>query len=81
MANTKGIKYGGRQKGTPNRMTKELRSILKDMMYQEIDIIQDHLDQLSPKERIEILIKLMPFVLPKTTSISHTTNEHLDFGF
>ena len=81
MANTTGIKYGGRQKGTPNRMTKELRSILKDMMYQEIDIIQDHLDQLSPKERIDILIKLMPFVLPKTTSISHTTNEPLDFGF
>ena len=79
MAN--GFKTGGRKLGTPNRMTKELRSILKDMMYQEIDIIQDHLDQLSPKERIEILIKLMPFVLPKTTSISHTTNEPLDFGF
>ena len=80
MANTTGIKYGGRQKGTPNRMTKELRSILKDMMYQEIEIIQDHLDQLNPKERVELLIKLMPFVLPKTTSISHTTNEPLDFG-
>ena len=40
MANTTGIKYGGRKKGTPNRMTKELRSILKDMMCQEIDIIQ-----------------------------------------
>ena len=75
MANTTGIKYGGRQKGTPNRMTKELRSILKDMMYQEIEIIQDHLDQLSPKERIEILIKLMPFVLPKTTSISFILND------
>ena len=79
MAN--GFKTGGRKLGTPNRMTKELRSILKDMMYQEIEIIQDHLDQLSPKERIEILIKLMPFVLPKTTSISHTTNEPFDFGF
>ena len=79
MAN--GFKTGGRKLGTPNRMTKELRSILKDMMYQEIEIIQDHLDQLSPKERVELLIKLMPFVLPKTTSISHTTNEPLDFGF
>ena len=27
MANTTGKKYGGRQKGTPNIMTKELRSI------------------------------------------------------
>ena len=81
MANTTGIKYGGRKKGTPNRMTKELSSILKDMMFQEIKIIQDHLDQLSPKERVVQLIKLMTFVLPKTTSISHTTNEPLDFGF
>jgi len=81
MANTTGIKYGGRKKGTPNRMTKELRSILKDVMYKEIEIIQDHLDQLSSKERLEILIKIMPFILPKTTSISHTTNEPSDFGF
>ena len=81
MANTTGIKHGGRQKGTPNRMTKELRSILKDMMYQEIENIQDNLDQLNPKERLELLIKLMPFVLPKTTSISHTSNEPLDFEF
>ena len=81
MANTTGIKHGGRKKGTPNRMTKELRSILKDMMYQEIENIQDNLDQLNPKERLELLIKLMPFVLPKTTSISHTSNEPLDFEF
>ena len=62
-------------------MTKELRSILKDMMYQEIENIQDNLDQLNPKERLELLIKLMPFVLPKTTSIPHTSNEPLDFEF
>ena len=28
MANTTGVKYGGRQKGTPNKLTKELRSVL-----------------------------------------------------
>tara|TARA_B110001452_G_scaffold170274_1_gene142490 strand:+ start:187 stop:372 length:186 start_codon:yes stop_codon:yes gene_type:complete len=60
-------------------MTKELRSILKDVMHQEIEIIQDHLVQLSPKERVELLIKLMPYVLPKVENISHTTNEPLDW--
>ena len=79
MANTTGNKYGGREKGTPNRMTKELRSVLKDVMHQEIEIIQDHLVQLSPKERVELLIKLMPYVLPKVENISHTTNEPLDW--
>lgn len=80
MANTTGVKYGGRQKGTPNRMTKELRSVLNDVLYQELEQIQTHLDTLKPKERVELLIKLMPFVLPKVTSISHTTNEPLDWS-
>ena len=80
MANTTGVKYGGRQKGSPNRMTKELRSVLKDVLYQELEQIQTHLDTLKPKERVELLIKLMPFVLPKVTSISHTTNEPLDWS-
>jgi hypothetical protein len=80
MANTTGIKYGGRQKGTPNKLTKELRTVLKDILYQELEQIQEHLDSLKPKERIELLIKLMPYVLPKVTSISHTTNEPLDWS-
>ena len=44
MANTTGNKYGGRQKGTPNRITKELRSLLKDVMYDEIGALQERLD-------------------------------------
>ena len=79
MANTTGNKYGGRQKGTPNRITKELRSLLKDVMYDEIGALQERLDTLNPKERVELLIKLMPYALPKVTSVSHTTNEPLDW--
>jgi len=80
MANTTGNKYGGREKGTPNRITKELRSLLKDVLYEEIGALQERLDTLNPKERVELLIKLMPYALPKVTSVSHTTNEPLDWG-
>ena len=80
MTNTTRSKYGGRQKGTPNRMTKELRSVLKDILYQELDDIQERFNLLEPKERIELLIKLIPYALPKVTGISHTTNEPLDWG-
>ena len=79
MANTTGKKYGGREKGTPNRMTKELRAILKDVLYEEIETLQERLDSLNPKDRVELLIKLMPYALPKTTSVSHTINEPLDW--
>ena len=80
MANTTGKKYGGRQKGTPNRMTKELRSILKDILYQELEDIEERLDVLEPKTRIELLSKMMRFVLPKMNTISHNTDEPIDFG-
>ena len=31
----KGVKTGGRMKGTPNRLTKELRSALKNIIHDE----------------------------------------------
>ena len=65
---------------TPNIMTKELRSVLKDILYQELEEVQERFKLLEPKERIELLIKLMPYALPKLTSISHTINEPLDWG-
>jgi hypothetical protein len=80
MANTTGNKYGGREKGTPNRLTKELRSVLKDVVYRELKSIELRLDELDPKERIELTIKLMPYVFPKLQSISHSANEPLDWG-
>ena len=80
MANTTGNKYGGRTKGTPNRLTKELRTVLKDVLYRELESIELRLDELDPKERIELTIKLMPYVFPKLQSISHNANEPLDWG-
>ena len=80
MANTTGNKYGGREKGTPNRLTKELRTLLKNILYQELEEIQERLELLKPEERLELLIKLMPYVLPTTTSISHHINEPLDWS-
>ena len=80
MANNTGKKYGGRQKGTPNKLTKEIRTVLKDLIYRELDEIQEHLDSLEPKQRIELVIKLIPYVLLKVDNISHSANEPLDWG-
>nr|AOE10859.1 hypothetical protein [uncultured bacterium] len=58
-------------------MTKELRTLLKNILYQELEEIQE---RLKPKERLELLIKLMSYMLPITTSISHAINEPLDWS-
>ena len=81
ITNTTEKKYKGREKGsTPIRMTKELRSILKDILFEDIEVLQEHIDALKPKERVELLIKLIPYALPKVTSVLNTTNEPLDWG-
>lgn len=60
MANTIGNKYGGGQKGGPNRMTKELRVLLKDIIHQDLKEAQKEFSLLEPKQRVELIIKLMP---------------------
>jgi hypothetical protein len=81
MANTTGIKYGGRKKGTPNRLTKDMRTVLKNILFTELENIEELMESLDSKQRIELVIKLLPFILPKVETVSHTYNEPIDFSF
>ena len=47
MANTTGKKYGGRTKGTPNKITNEIRKKLKNIVDNELDILEDTLKHLT----------------------------------
>ena len=55
-----------------------LRSITVEV--NTAQILQNNIKELLPKERLELVLKLMPYTLPKVNSISHTTNEPLDWG-
>ncbi len=72
MANSIGKKFGGREKGTSNKLTKELRSALKDVLYDEIEQIPHRLDELEAKDRLELLVKLLPHVFSKVQSVSQS---------
>ena len=76
----KGIKTGGREQGTPNRLTRELREALKNLLAKEIESIPDHLSQLEPKDRLEMITKLLPYVLPKVEAASMADYEGYDWG-
>ena len=71
----KGKKTGGRKIGTPNRLTKELRAALKNILHQEIELLPEHLSKLEPKDRLELLVKLLPFTLPKVEPESYHIGE------
>jgi len=58
----------GRTKGSKNKLTKEIREVLTTTLEGELENIQALLDQLEPKDRIDAIAKLMPYVAPKLTS-------------
>lgn len=69
MANTTGLKYGGRQKGTPNRTTKETREALKLIIDDELQKLPQLLQSMKPYQRADVLTKLIQYVLPKPDSV------------
>jgi len=71
----KGMKTGGRETGTPNRLTRELRNVLKEVIAKELTIIPETLEKLEPKDRLEMVLKLIPYVLPKVEAVSPTDGE------
>ena len=75
-----GKKTGGRTKGTPNRLTRELREALKHVMHGEIETLPDRLKELDNDKRIDAVIKLMQFVLPKLDTINAKDGEPIDLN-
>lgn len=66
----KGIpKSGGRQKGTPNRVTRDVREWLSKLINKSRRQIERDLQELEPKDRVMILERLMQYVVPKQQAI------------
>lgn len=56
-------------------LTGNIRETLKDLMQKELEQLSETLKELDPVQRLNILCKLMPYVLPKTESVKHTLGE------
>ena len=66
-------KTGGRSAGTPNRTTAQAKELLEQIMFGQIDNINDALDNLKDKDYAKYLdacSKLFTYVLPKKTDVT-----------
>ena len=64
------------KKEEPKRViTYNLRETMKSIVQKEMEKLPELLEGLEPKERLNILCKLMPFVFPKVEAIHPTTGE------
>ena len=64
-----GVKTGGRQKGTPNKITADLRGKLSGVVALQLEEIASYGEgtwkELSIDQRINLVGKLLPYVLPR----------------
>jgi hypothetical protein len=61
------MKKGGRIAGTPNKLTSAVRVKIESILNNCIENLD--LNQLSNRERIELIGKLLPFVTPRYATI------------
>jgi hypothetical protein len=73
-----GVKTGGRAAGTPNKVTSELRKTLKTIIAAELESLPVTLGELAPRERLDLLIKLLPFCMPKIDAIGGSYDKGWD---
>lgn len=61
-----------RLKGSKNKLTAEIKQRISDALNNTIDNLENDLNSLSVKDRLEIFSRLLPYILPK---LRETDNE------
>lgn len=70
MGNSKRPKYGGRQAGTPNKTTKEIREKIDGFINDKFEDFELSWNELSAKDKILLFEKMLSYVMPKMQTAS-----------
>ncbi|MFP4023742.1 MAG: hypothetical protein ACLFVR_04380 [Thiohalospira sp.] len=66
----RGFKTGGREQGTPNKITGELRGLLKTTLEGELNQVKNYFDSIDdPEKKLELLSRFLPYVVPKLNTV------------
>jgi len=71
-------KIGGRTKGTPNKVTADMRATIKSLLdeYSGSGKMSDDFLTLDPKDRLMVAEKLMQYAIPKLQATTIDVSEH-----
>src|SRR5574344_2186439 len=78
MANNTGKKYGGREAGTPNKVTQTMREFISNLLMENKKQFKADFKALTARERVEVYCKLLTFVVPKMQSIEFTEEKPME---
>ena len=64
------VRYGGRAKGTPNKVSIGVRELLAKFMDEKFEQVIEAWDGLEPDEKVKTYISMIPYVMPKLNSVT-----------
>ncbi len=64
-----GKKSGGRQKGTPNKDTKDIRAMFKSLVENNLSGLQKDIDDLKGESRVKYTLEMAKFCIPTLKSV------------
>lgn len=62
--------FGGRKKGSVNKVTKEVGTWLANFLQHNTQNLQQDFDLLSPKDKFAVICNLLPYILPKKKELN-----------
>lgn len=65
----------------PEVRVADMRQTLKELMNREIANLPNLIEQLPPEQRINVVFKMMPFVLPKVEKVNARSGEPTDLSW
>ncbi len=75
-------KTGGRAKGVQNKSTSNLKSTIQGIVERQFETLESDLERLDEKDKINFVLKLIEYVLPKQREtkidFNSLTDEEID---
>lgn len=79
MANTTGKKFGGRESGTPNKQTAELKQWVKTLLETNQAQFEADLAALEAKDRVQIYERLLKYAIAPLQALSPEAQIQYEF--
>ena len=64
-----GNRLGGRTKGSQNKSTEIVKKNVAVLLENNIQLVQDDLDQMKPRDRVNALLQFMKFLIPTQKAV------------
>lgn len=74
-------KFGGRPLGAKNKISEAMRESLSEVLQGEIDGLKERFESLYNIQRLELLVKFLPYVVPRLATEINITEQSLPEKF